>query len=119
MCIEKQETEIRHGLPCIFQKIQYCAFWISGVRFGVAFIYSLELEAVSRASEVEALVELIRRSASLFDYYAQSDQSRAVVRDLTSAMEQAIDRLNASVPLGPARELPESPEQTSHRYKSG
>ncbi len=71
---------------------------------------------MSRASEVEALVELIRRSASLFNYYAQSDQSQAVVRDLTSAMEQAINRLNASVPLGPAREFPESAEERKHRY---
>jgi hypothetical protein len=70
---------------------------------------------VTRTSELETLVELIRRSASLFEYYAYSDESRAILRDLTTAMEKAINRLESPAPLGPARELLEHVEQTGHR----
>ena len=73
---------------------------------------------MNRAEEHEALAELIRRSASLFEYYAQNDESRAIVRDLKSAMDRAIDRLSLSLPTSAGRDLPEPVERSSHRHHS-
>jgi len=71
---------------------------------------------LNRAEEHEALAELIRRSASLFEYYAENDESRAIVRDLRSAMDRAIDRLSLCLPRSAVRDLPEHVERNGRRY---
>jgi len=91
----------------------------TAIRCNVLFslaIFPSGVDAVNRAEEHEALAELIRRSASLFEYYAQHEETRAIVRDLRSAMDRAIDRLGLSMPPRAVRDLDEPFERSRRRY---